>query len=245
MLAATVVVLVALTGAASAQATVTRSAITSPADPFYGFDQGQSQSVTISGTSDGTASDAVDIDCYVDDGSTGSLAVTANAAEQTGVVAADVPVAAGGTFTTTVPLSALERGEQEIWACRLRAVPRGTAPSTGLASYSGPRTLVGTYLPLLDGATQYDYLVQEPQLGADDLYRSIGSCGLFESVLGDPTVFDRPDSTSFYCPRTISISSRAPHMRTPSATSSPDRRPSPCRPPATASRSRRTRPPRS
>lgn len=178
-----------LAGAASAQATVTSSSITTPADPFFGFDQGQTQNVTISGASDGTMGDEVDIDCYSDNGSTGTTLGS--------TVASAVPVQADGSFTTTVLLSALEQGEYQL--CRLRAVPAGTTPTSGLASYAGPRVAVGYLDPTMSSGALVDFYAYAPQLTATDDYDSLGSCGLDDSYQFDPSVFGQFDSYGFYC----------------------------------------------
>ncbi|HWD64908.1 MAG TPA: hypothetical protein VG405_07015 [Solirubrobacteraceae bacterium] len=169
---------------ASAQATVTSSSITSPSDPYFGFDNGQS--ITVSGTSNGTSGDQVNIVCYNDNGSTGTVERNA---------ASNVAVNADGSFSTSVALSQL-RGD----TCRLRAVDHNSTPSTGLASYSGPRVSVA-YLDRYpsSGAPLYDYYVYAPQLTAADDYDSYAGCGLSDSYLFDPSVFGQEDSVGFYC----------------------------------------------
>lgn len=180
------VVLMSLVMASAAQAAVTTSSITSPSDPFFAFDQGQTQNVTISGTSNGGSSDSVDILCYNDNGSSGSSSST---------VASNVPLDSSGSFSKSVSLSSLD-GD----TCHLRAVPSGTSPTTGLASYSGPRVLVG-YLDKYTNTTGalYDYYVYAPQFSAADDYVSFGDCGLYDSYLNDPSVFGQQDSYGFYC----------------------------------------------
>lgn len=180
------VVLVSLVVVSGAQAAVTSSSITSPSDPFFALDQGQTQNVTISGTSNGGSSDSVDILCYHDNGSTGTVDST---------VASNVPVGSSGAFSASVSLSSLD-GD----TCHLRAVPSGTSPTTGLSSYSGPRILVG-YLQkytTITGAL-YDYYLYAPQMAAADDYDSFGGCGLGDSHLFDPSVFGQIDSRGFYC----------------------------------------------
>ena len=191
-----------LAAAAGAQAAVTHSSITSPTDPFFGFDQGQTQNVTISGTSDGTTGDDVDILCYNDDGSTGTAHST---------VASDVPVAADGTFTTSVPISDLVYTTvvYSTGYCRLRAVPSGTAPTSGLSAFAGPRALVGHLLQMIEDDRLFDYYAESPQLTATADFNSYGSCGLADSYLFDPTVTGQVDSTGFFCndfPETVAAS---------------------------------------
>lgn len=181
------VVVMSLVMAAGAQAAVTTSSITSPSDPFFGFDQGQTQNVTISGTSNGTTGDSVDIDCYIDNGSTGSSNAT---------IASGISVDSAGSFSTSVALSTFD----EKAPCRLRAVPSGTTPTTGLGSFSGPRVSVGYLDTDTNTANELsDFYVYEPQLTAADDYDSIGSCGLDDSYLFDPSFFGQSDLFGFYC----------------------------------------------
>ncbi len=185
------VVLMSLVMAAGAQAAVTTSSITAPSDPFFGFDQGQTQNVTISGTSNGTTGDSVDIDCYVDNGSTGSSNAT---------IASGVSVRSDGSFSTSVAISKFHATYNDYSPCRLRAVPSGTTPTTGLSSFSGPRVSVGDLLRDTDtSGALYDYYAYAPQLSAADDYDSFGSCGLDDSYLFDPSFFGQQDSTGFYC----------------------------------------------
>jgi hypothetical protein len=178
-----------LAAAAGAQAAVTHSSITSPTDPFFAFDQGQTQEVTISGTSNGTSGDQVQILCYNDNGTDGTVIGTIDNA---------VSVNADGTFTATVSLLTLEQGNLDT--CRLRAVPTsGPAPTTGLSAFTGPRTLVGTLLRETTGSTLFDYLMQAPQLTAADDYDSYSSCGLDNSYLDDPVVFGEESINGFFC----------------------------------------------
>jgi hypothetical protein len=179
----------ALVGATAAQATVTTTTITSPSDPFFGFDQGQTQNVTISGTSDGNASDSVDILCYNDNGSDGN---------RTGTVISGVSVDSSGDFSTSVALDQLEAGGN-LETCRLRAVPHGTEPTTGLTSFAGPRVAVGYLDTTTRGSSLIDYYLFSPQLtGADD-YDSYSSCGLDNSYLDDPSITGQEDLNGFYC----------------------------------------------
>jgi hypothetical protein len=177
--------------AAGAQAAVTQSSITSPADPFFGFNQGQTQSVTISGTSNGNSADTVDIVCYVDDGTSGNPQFT---------VAPNVPIGNDGTFTTSVPIADLVFSTQEFTSgyCRLRAVPGGTTPSSGLNSFAGPRVLVGHLQEFMNAAGLEDYYAVDPQLTASDDFNSFGDFGIADSYLFDPSVTGQLDSTGFF-----------------------------------------------
>ena len=113
-----------------AQATVTRSSVTSPADPTYRLYELTEKAATrlvVKGTSDGVADEAVDLVC-----TRGAVI---------GLVADNVPLSGDGTFTTDVALSAVPRG-----GCILRAVPhlyRGKE----LQPFDGPLVAVTYYDP--------------------------------------------------------------------------------------------------
>jgi hypothetical protein len=169
---------------------VTQSSITAPSDPFYVLSQGQVQSVTISGTSDGTASDDVDIRCYTG-AATGTTPVTA--------VASNVAVGSDGSFTTSVPITTLNLNLTPL--CRLRAVPSGVAPTTGLDAYAGPRD---AYTRLLKSVTIHgghldDFDLTATELGAVDDLTAAGDCGLEAVDLFDPSVAGQEDTTTFAC----------------------------------------------
>ena len=180
-------VVAALFAAGVAQAAVTQSSITSPSDPYFGLDQGQTQSVTISGTSNGTTGDQVDIKCYHDDGSAGAFV---------GTVTTGVAVQAGGGFSTSVPIGALRVGDG---LCRLRAVPSGSPPVTGLSAFLGPRTSIGWLRVFYNGAVPFGFFVREMQLAAGNEYDDFGGCGLVTTYLLDPTVFGQVDGNAFAC----------------------------------------------
>jgi hypothetical protein len=117
----------ALAGAAAlapaAQATITESAVTTPADGSLLFQSQVSEpgkTFTVEGTTNGTTGNSVDIDCYQGNGSVGGYT--------TGVA-----VAVNGSFSAAVPESSLP-----INACHLLAVPHGTHPAPGTA-FTGPR----------------------------------------------------------------------------------------------------------
>jgi len=185
--ALTMALLASLLVAAAAQATVTSSSITAPSDPFFALNQGQTQSVTISGTSDGTTGDSVDVLCYLDNGSTGS---------ENGAVATGVPVNADGSFSISVALGQLERDFGNT--CRLRAVPSGSVPTSGLASFAGPRTEVATLSRTTTGSATTSYYVLAPQLAGIEEYESFGLVGLDNSYLLDPSIFGQIDSQGYF-----------------------------------------------
>jgi hypothetical protein len=171
-------ILASLAFVASAQAggiSVNQSAIASPADPYFVLDLGQTQTVTIAGTTNVDDTDNVNIDCYRDDGASGMEVAT---------VAANVTVT-NGTFSATVPIADLNTGTGNAsQLCRLRAVDtNGPAPTTGLNAFTGPR-IAYSYLT---GYDTYDFYLFEQQLtGADD-YLSLSGCGLDESYIDDAT----------------------------------------------------------
>jgi hypothetical protein len=183
-----------------AQAAITTTAITSPNDPTFAYDStdgAASATLTVTGTTDSTApgTDEVDIDCYADDGSSGTV-------NTNGKLVSAVSLRSTGSFTATVPDLAIENAESSA-PCRLRAVPTGTTPTTGLASFAGPRYALA-YLELYPSNTSTapmidDYYVFAPQLGAADDYDSLGSCGLDDSYPYDATVVGKSDSEAFYC----------------------------------------------
>src|SRR5205823_6077825 len=103
--------LLALAIPATASAAVTSSSITTPTGPFFFLNDlspGQTaMNITVSGTSNGTSGDMVDLNCYYGTYIPASLA-------------ASVPVASDGTFTYTGVVNNLE-----YYTCMLRAVPHG------------------------------------------------------------------------------------------------------------------------
>ena len=109
---------------------MTRSSVTSPADPtyrLYELTEKAATTLTVKGTSDGVADEAVDVVC-----TRGAVI---------GLVADNVPLSGDGTFTTDVALSAVPRG-----GCILRAVPhlyRGKE----LQPFDGPLVAVTYYDP--------------------------------------------------------------------------------------------------
>ena len=148
---------------------MTRSSVTSPADPTYRLYQPSERlasELTVSGTSDGRADESVDIVC-----SRGALI---------GTVADNVPLSGDGTFTTDVELSALPRA-----GCILRAVPhlyRGKE----LQPFDGPLVAVTYYdpndfpVPVRGGGDPViaDYYVETGHRRGRSELRSAGSDGL-------------------------------------------------------------------
>jgi hypothetical protein len=180
--------LVMLAAASPASATVTTSNITTPSDPVFPVaDLNGSSSTTVSGTSDGTTGDAVDIRCYY---GASSFATFDN----------NVPVDASGNFSKTDFTFLLEGGASPIPSCVLRAVPHGDTSDQrpgSASSFTGP--LVGNgsrFAYTISGGkndgTQYDFdREQSTQRGyviafaASDLGLDFG--GLYAQPLLDPS----------------------------------------------------------
>jgi hypothetical protein len=175
---------IALWIAPQAGATVTTSNVTSPTDPTYALsDDDNPNSITISGTSDGTTGDHVDVYCYF-----GTTPFRLQAA-------LNLAVQGDGSFSGTGPLSNLTDT-----ACRLHAVPAGAEPSN-LTPFSGPRVATGERLSTPIGAgpnagTIHDFYAYGQQLTAADDYDSYGSCGLCDGYLFDSN-FTKTTTTWF------------------------------------------------
>jgi hypothetical protein len=125
------VLLLALAGAgvvalqSPAEAAITTTTITSPVDGSkYLIDDTNSDpipTVTLTGTSDGTTGDLVDIRCF---GVSGSRDYAPGPSA--------VPVQADGSFSVEMPINSAYA------ACRLRAVPDSLGSGDSLAAFSGP-----------------------------------------------------------------------------------------------------------
>jgi hypothetical protein len=196
--------------------TITQTAITSPSDPSYYYDStnGAYGGITVTGTTDSTdpSSDAVDIDCYVDNGTdVDSSYYSGGYYDEPAapvVLAPDVPLDANGEFSTTVSYAAIEEDSYyQDGACQLRAVPTDTgpeaqaAPVSLLGSYTGPRVLVSYLSPDYDyeGSGLQDFGVTAPALGADDYYSSAGDCGIEDQALTSQTYFGESNDDSVQC----------------------------------------------
>jgi hypothetical protein len=115
--------------ASPASATVTTSNIATPSDPaFVVADVNLPGNTTVSGTSDGTTGDAVDIRCYY---GAASFVTFAN----------NVAVDASGNFSKSDFTLLLEGGLAPIPSCVLRAVPHGDTSDQrpgSASSFTGP-----------------------------------------------------------------------------------------------------------
>jgi hypothetical protein len=131
--------------------------------------------LTVTGTSNGTTGDMVDIDCWYDDGNFQQLATS-------------VPVQSDGTFTVTAPLRSLGG-----YACRMRAQPAGSGSED--AHFSGPRIAVSQFGTTAYGNTitggpnagdLYDYYANGTTFSSYIGWDSAGSCGPY-GITADPS----------------------------------------------------------
>jgi hypothetical protein len=168
--------LLLLAGPASAAVSTSNVTVTSPSGTYLLDDQvTPNETITGTGTSDGTAGDSVDINCY--SGLTGVKLLKSNA-----------PVGANGTFTFSGSLSSIANE-----TCVLRAVPHGdTNPiPPGISStFTGPTLSIAQVGNLgLDQLESYDLDV--PQLDGAFEYGSLGGCSILKSFTYDPVTFAR------------------------------------------------------
>jgi hypothetical protein len=168
-----------LGAAPPAGAAVTASHITSPSNHAYylnTLDTG-GKTFAITGTSNGTTGDAVDIKCYDRGGSED--------------VVGNVALAANGSFSTTAPLTTVQAHE-----CTLRAVPHGESPGDP-SPYQGPTIAVSQAGSNTANGVKYDFYDWGQQLkGAYD-YLSLSACGIDNGYLFDSTL--NLTTTTFYC----------------------------------------------
>ena len=160
----------------TAGAAITSSQIITPANPsfFIADEDAGTQTFAVSGTtSGGNAGDKIDIRCYF---------------EGTSVkVKGNVPLNSDGSFSVqTADLNRI----LEL-TCQLRAVPAGTTPAD-VTPFAGPVVGVGDRetSKVSGGANNgkaYDYSLDAQQLTGAFEYASLGSCGLHNGFLYDPT----------------------------------------------------------
>jgi hypothetical protein len=195
-----------LASASAASAAITQSQVTAPADQTYLIEDRDSPApIMVTGTSDGTTGDSVDIRCY--------YGVTSF------VVATGVAVNPGGTFSKSVALSTFTAspGTYPHPSCVLRAVVGGTTPAAppGSASpFGGPHVYVGARQSNLvtsgpNNGVAYDYYITRAQQGGFMDYDSLGGCGLDDSYVFDPTT-GASSSALFYCNDWFYIRNGAP-----------------------------------
>lgn len=171
-------------GASSAQAAVTQSSITTPADGsllFQNRDSNPNQTFTVSGTTD--ASGPIDIACYQ-----GSNEVTSAG-----------PFNVSGTsFSFSVPQSTFAAR-----SCHLVAIPDGSNPSS-LSGFSGPRVGFSDFATSKVGgsgpnsADAFDYGFSDSTLTAESQSNSIDDCGPYSQLI-DGTTAMNAGADLLYC----------------------------------------------
>lgn len=160
----------------TAQAAITASQITTPSNPsfFVADEDASAQTFAISGTTTGGgAGDRVDLRCYY--------------AGTSVKVKGNVALSSSGSFS----VSAADLNKLLDLTCQLKAVPAGKNPAD-LTPYSGPVIGVGEReTSKVSGGTNngkaYDYALDAQQQTAAFDYASLGSCGLHNGFLYDPT----------------------------------------------------------
>ena len=171
-----------LLSAGPASAAVSRSNVIATSSPSTYLIDDQvtpNETITGTGTSDGTASDFVDVNCY--SGPTGVK-----------LLASDVPVGADGTFTFIGSLGAIANE-----TCVLRAVPHGDVtpiPPGASSRFTGPTLAIGQVANTIfvTGHNVHDlesYDLDVPQLGGAFEYGSLGFCSIMNSFAYDPVTF--------------------------------------------------------
>ncbi|MDQ6779119.1 MAG: hypothetical protein M3071_23495 [Actinomycetota bacterium] len=122
-------------GGAKAAVPVMTSHVTAPADGTQLLANSvtdPSATMTVSGTTNGSTGDTVDIDCY----NGGSVLAYYGSPVSYSGSGSGIPVAADGSFSVPVPLSAFGGH-----SCELIAVPHGTTPSPA-TGFTGPRVAI-------------------------------------------------------------------------------------------------------
>lgn len=179
--------LFALVVASPAAATVTTSSITAPVNPTFTVDDigFGGTNLSVSGTTDGSDTDTLDIRCY-------------HGAHSFETLANNVAIS-GGSFSTNPPLSGLG-GPAPLPACVLRAVPHGDStdhPPGSASTFTGPFLGQGShFVDMISGGqndgAQYDFdREQGAQRGLVALFAAsdlgIGSANLWTQPLLDPS----------------------------------------------------------
>jgi hypothetical protein len=168
-----------------ADAAITSSQVSAPANPSFGiFDQQAPSTFAVTGTATGAAvGEKVDLRCYA-----GGL--TSHLLEP------NVTVAVDGTFSAPAVSAKLATD----LACHLLAVPAGTEP-TELAPFAGPLLAIGESQRFfteggVNAGMPYDFYANGQQLTAADDYDSIGDCGLADAYLRDEA---SEQHSTFFC----------------------------------------------
>ena len=172
-------------GAGSAHAAITQSSISAPADPYFALvnqDAVVPPTVPVTGTSNGTTGDTVDISCRAD-------------GNEVALLADDVPVAANGSFSAPGDLEFVPDN-----TCYLRAIPDSGDPA-GLTRFKGPRMAVSDYevaAEVVGGPNDglvYDYDAMANGLRGYWDFGSVSASGVDDGApYGLPTFDDEADS---------------------------------------------------
>jgi hypothetical protein len=168
---AVLAVLVGFGVCAPAHAAVTSSNITAPDDGSHYLitDANPAATVPVTGTSNGTTGDFVDIRCY-------------ERADHWDDVQDNIAVAAGGSFSTTMST------DDPYGTCILRAVPHGLAETGDASPFTGP-TVTTEYNQSYrvasgpNAGTVYDFYVLFQGASAMNDYVSATQGGLWDSRL--------------------------------------------------------------
>jgi hypothetical protein len=185
--------LVTLAAATPAQAAVTATKITSPAKThFVLYDTSAAHPKTLDVAGTATGSGSVDVVCE-----RGNDIVS---------LAADVPVAANGTFSASeIPLDAAADAtdlQSPGRSCHLRAFPAGTTPPV-YSAFEGPVLGVSKYSRLelsgtgVNDGILADYYLYAAGIGYAAEAGALGTCALF-SVIQDPWTLE-PQGDGLQC----------------------------------------------
>jgi len=137
--------------------------------------------LTVTGQTNGVSGDHVDIVCYYGSGPS-----------QDAILASDLAVQTGGSFSTPTGASAPLLKSIAGHACRLRAIPTGgEGADDGLPQFAGPQVAVsevGIPSGLVDGNTShpYDFYVVATTFDGYAAWDSAGSCGPYAAPF-DPS----------------------------------------------------------
>jgi hypothetical protein len=150
----------AVASAAPGPGTFTKITTPSGSTTTFHLIGGEANPLTVTGQASLDVA-SVDILCIYTDGTPTVFAL-----------ARAVPVS-GGTFSITVDRSSPSPN------CRLRAVPTGIDATTAyLASYTGPILYTDSFVPSVDGPTEYGYSTFAEESDGISLLQDAGSCGV-------------------------------------------------------------------
>lgn len=189
--AAAVTLLSTFAFAASAQGAVTSSSITAPVDGsllFNNLDTSPTATVTVSGMTNGTTGDSVDIDCY-----NGGSAFPRYAGGAFSGVGPGVPVNANGSFSATIPYSFFLSG-----VCDLVAVPHGTSASTLPSGDIGARVTFSGFRTFTSGGKPYDFALDDATTQAGTSVYSIDDGGPTTYLVDGTGAMNKGSSLFYY-----------------------------------------------